>query len=102
MRRFLFILALVGGCVPVSGAGDGGPACPDIACGPSYQVQFTRTAWRPGAYRIEVTADGVKGFCDINIPLSCEAGPRCVSVNWVPIVSGCALDPGQQSIDGIF
>jgi hypothetical protein len=102
MARFLFVVALVAGCVPVSGGNDAGPVCTDIGCGPSYQVGFTRTAWRPGAYRIEVTADGATGYCDINIPMSCEAGPRCTSATWIPMVSGCALDPGQQTIDGVI
>jgi hypothetical protein len=102
MTRFLFVVALVAGCVPVSAASDAGPVCTDLGCGPSYQVTFTRGAWRPGAYRIDVTADGAAAFCDINIPMSCEAGPRCTSASWVPLVSGCALDPGQQSIDGIM
>jgi hypothetical protein len=103
MARFLFVVAALAGCVPLSGGSDGGPTCTDLACGPSYQVKFTRAAWRAGTYRIDVTADGVAGFCDISIPMSCEAGPRCTGAsNWVPMVAGCALDPGQQSIDGIL
>jgi hypothetical protein len=104
MLRLALAALAAAACVPVSGASDAAPACPDLACGPAYQVQFVRAGgWRPGAYRIEVTADGVTGSCTINIPMSCEAGPRCsTTVAWLPVVSGCALDPGQQTIDGLM
>jgi hypothetical protein len=107
MLRSTFIVAMVvgaAGCVPISSSGsDAAPACTDIACGPSYQIQFARAAWKPGAYRVDVSADGVAGFCDINIPMSCDSGPRCTGADsWLPTVTGCALNPGQQTIDGII
>jgi len=100
LRPSLFLL-LVAGCVPLGGSQDGG-ACPEIACGPSYQIGFDRAAWPAGSYRVEVTADGVGNSCDIVIPLTCDHPPRCQgNPAWLPILVGCALDPGQHRIDGI-
>jgi hypothetical protein len=92
---------VVGGCVPVNGGGDGG-GCLEIACGPSYEVKFTRNLWPTATYRIEVVSDGSASSCDVVIPMSCDRGPRCQgNPTWLPGLVGCALDPGQQSIDGI-
>jgi hypothetical protein len=104
MHRLFALVGLLAGCLPLGGgAGDGGAGCPDIACGPSYQVKFTRAGtWSSGSYHLEVTANGATGSCDIVMPLSCDHPPRCMgTVNWVPGLVGCALDPGQQSIDGV-
>jgi hypothetical protein len=104
MLRLVLTVLAAAACVPVSGGSDGGRACPDLACGPPYQIQFLRAGgWKPGVYRIDVTADGVTANCAINIPMSCDTGPRCsTGVTWLPAVAGCALDPGQQSIDGLI
>jgi hypothetical protein len=102
LLRPLLVLALLAGCVPTSGGQDGG-ACTDLACGPSYQIGFSRSAWPAGAYRVEVTADGVGNSCDIVIPMTCDHPPRCQgSPTWLPILEGCALDPGQQRIGGVL
>jgi hypothetical protein len=100
--RPCLLLALVG-CVPLGGGQDGG-GCPEIACGPAYQVTFTRPGpWAAGSYRVEVIADGVGNSCDIVIPMSCDHPPRCQgSPSWLPALVGCALDPGQQRIDGVI
>jgi hypothetical protein len=98
--RVSLLLGLAG-CVPLGGGQDGG-ACPEIGCGPSYQVDFSRGAWPAGSYRVEVTADGVGNSCDIVIPMTCDRPPRCQgSPAWLPRVEGCALDPGQQRIGGV-
>jgi hypothetical protein len=99
--RLFLLLALVA-CVPL-GAGQDGGACPDIACGPSYQVTFTRPGpWPAGSYRVEVIADGLGNSCDIVMPMSCDHPPRCQgSPAWLPVLVGCALDPSEQRIDGI-
>jgi hypothetical protein len=96
------LLAGLHGCVPLGGGNDGG-ACPGIACGSAYRIDFNRAgSWTPATYTVKVTADGVTGSCDIILPLSCDRGPRCMgTLHWIPSVSGCALDPGHQSIDGI-
>jgi hypothetical protein len=103
MRPLLLSLALFTACVPLNGGNDaGGGDCPDIGCGPSYQVTFQRDRWPAGNYRVEVTADGATNACDIVIPMSCDRPPRCPGTpSWLPMLSGCALDPGQQKIDGV-
>jgi len=95
-------LVLAAGCVPLGGGQDSG-ACPDIACGPAYQIGFARAgAWAPATYRVEVTADGTGNSCDIVIPMSCDHPPRCQgNPTWMPALVGCALDPSQQKIDGV-
>jgi hypothetical protein len=97
----LSLLALVG-CVPLGGGGDAG-GCADLACGPTYQIAFSRPGgWPAAAYRVEVSADGVSNSCDIVIPLTCDHPPRCQgSPSWLPVLVGCALDVGQQRIDGV-
>jgi hypothetical protein len=91
----------IGACVPVNGSPDGG-GCVEIACGPSYEVKFSRPVWPTATYRIEVVSDGSLSSCDVVIPMSCDHGPRCQGTpTWLPGLVGCALDPGQQRIDGI-
>lgn len=93
---------LLAGCVPANGGNDGG-ACPNIACGSNYRIEFQRNgSWTPATYTVRVTADGAIGSCDIILPLACDRGPRCMgTVHWLPGLVGCALDPGQQRIEGI-
>jgi hypothetical protein len=103
-RPFLAVWALLASCVPLSGGSDSGaPGCPDIACGPAYQIGFQRPGtWTAGTYRVDVTADGMANSCEIVIPMSCDHPPRCQgNPGWLPILVGCALDPAQQKIDGI-
>jgi hypothetical protein len=99
--RLLAALALTG-CVPLGGGQDSG-ACAEIACGPAYQIGFSRPGpWAAGTYRVEVTADGTGNSCDVVFPMSCDRPPRCQgSPAWMPVLVGCALDAGQQRIDGI-
>jgi hypothetical protein len=91
-------LAGLAGCVPVKEH-----ACTAIGCGYALQVTFSRPgAWAAGGYRVEVTADGATGACDVDLPLACDRVQRCEGTrDWFLILSGCALDPGQHLIGGV-
>jgi hypothetical protein len=100
----LVACAWLAGCVPLgNNTPDAAAGCPAIACGPSYQIDFQRPGgWPAGTYRVEVSAEGTTNSCEIVIPMSCDRPPRCQgNPTWLPIASGCALDPGQQKIDGV-
>src|SRR6185436_3191638 len=104
MKRLVLAGTLLAGCVPLgNNAPDAAQGCPAIACGPSYQIDFQRPgSWTPSTYRVEVSADGQTNSCEIVIPMSCDRPPRCQgNPTWIPILSGCALDPSQQRIDGV-
>jgi hypothetical protein len=76
--------------------------CDPIGCAAAYQVDFARTAWPSGTYRITVNADGVTDTCEVELPLVCGRNATCTATAaWSPILSGCALAPAQQSISGI-
>jgi hypothetical protein len=105
MLRLALTALVLAGCVPLGSNGqDAAPAgCPAIGCGPSYQIDFKRAGpWPAGTYRVEVVAEGLRHTCDVIFPLSCDRPPRCQgNPEWLPIVSGCALDPAQQRIEGV-
>jgi hypothetical protein len=103
-RLALATCALLAGCVPLGSNGnDAATGCPAIGCGPSFQIDFQRSGtWPAGTYRVEVSAEGMSNSCEIIIPMSCDRAPRCQgSPSWIPIQSGCALDPSQHKIEGV-
>jgi hypothetical protein len=106
-RRLIGLVVLLGGFSPSCGSSttvvpDAGPLCTEIGCGPTLRVRFSRPGWPAGAYRVEVAADGVRGACDLTIPLSCTAVSSCSGLmDFSADVSGCALDPALHSIAGV-
>ena len=104
VRLALATSLLLAGCVPLGSSGpDAAPGCPAIGCGPAYQIGFQRTGpWQAGTYRVEVTVDGMANSCDVIFPMDCDHPPRCQgNPGWLPTLVGCALEPGQQRIDGV-
>jgi hypothetical protein len=79
-------------------------SCTDIGCGPALRVEFLGGASEAGEYEITVTADGVVTTCTATLPFaSCETAVSCDRSDqgfWV-MQSGCALDPSDQSLDGL-
>jgi hypothetical protein len=99
----VFAAALLAGCDP--NADDAmNRQCTARGCGSAFQLAFDRrSVWAPGMYTVEVTADGAKSTCEVTIPLVCNQAPRCsAGAGWSPILSGCALDPGQHAVAGLI
>lgn len=100
-------LLVLGACVIIMAACADSPTepggCTEIGCGSAFSVNIQRTsAWQAGAYTVEVTADGVKTTCTATFPLSCDAPAACPAGSKVLLgLSGCALDPSQQSLSGV-
>jgi hypothetical protein len=96
-------------CIPGSDGASDPPAitppraCTEIGCASGLSVDFVRSGrWAAGNYRIEVTADGNAGACEITLPLSCSRQPRCTGASaWRVGESGCALDPQSHSLTGV-
>jgi hypothetical protein len=86
------------------GTPDARSACTEIGCAPSLRVHFVRARWPAGTYRIEVTADGASEACQVVVPLACNVRATCTGqaqLDVSPQLSGCALDPGLHSIEGV-
>jgi hypothetical protein len=99
----LVLLALAPGCGSShNSAPDTGPACTEIGCGPTLKIRFDRPSWPAGSYQIQVTADGATAACSVTIPLACNAPSACTGGGDLsPELSGCALDPALQRIEGV-
>jgi hypothetical protein len=76
--------------------------CTLIGCGTFLEVRFTGATTKPGLYQVEIVADGVPSSCQIALPHECTAQPICSAgqSSWQLSLSGCAVDGGQQSVDG--
>ena len=81
----------------------GEKVCTLRACGEALRVTFVPSdMWRPGDYRIEVTADGRTSSCDVTLPLQCGRAARCEGeVDWVTVDSGCTAPVDQHAIQGL-
>lgn len=77
--------------------------CTEIGCGSAFSVAFQRAGgWEAGTYRVTVVTDGETLECTATLPLDCNAPAPCPSSSGIIIgLSGCALDPSQQSITGV-
>jgi hypothetical protein len=77
--------------------------CTELGCASTFSVAFQRAGgWPAGSYRVTVVADGETFACTATMPLQCNAPPACPSSAGIIIgLSGCALDPSQQSITGV-
>jgi hypothetical protein len=102
MTRVLCVslLVLLAGCETQS------KVCSLIGCVDGFSVAFQPAdgAWRPGRYLVQVTADGVTGACEVNLPLpACTTpGATCTGQRaWSLGESGCALPPAQHSLTGV-
>jgi hypothetical protein len=98
----IVVAAVLAGCSPPSDDA-GNRQCTTIGCASAFQLAFDRrSAWAPGTYTVEVTADGAKGTCDVTFPLACSSKPRCTGpVGWELVLSGCALDPSQHALTAV-
>ena len=93
-------LAMAGGCSLAS------QTCTTIGCrdGTGVRFQTADGTWPAGSYRIEVTADGATGACDVRLPLPACGTPAssCSGTRaWILGESGCALPTDQHAISGI-
>lgn len=108
------ILAMLGlaGLFGVIAAGCGGSgnttsglqSCTQIGCGPTFNVEFKRSAWPAGDVEIVVVADATTFTCSVTLPFaSCDAVPKCTPVGTPFLIelSGCALPADQHSITGL-
>jgi len=79
-------------------------ACTMIGCADTYEVDFTGATAVPGRYQIEVVADGETSTCEITLPWICGREPMCSSskLHLQIKTSGCAIDGGTASIDGLL
>lgn len=101
----VILLAVGSGCSSSAhGTADARIACTEIGCAPSLRVHFARAHWPAGTYRIEVTVDAASEVCQVVVPLACNVGSMCtgqVGPDVSPELSGCALDPGLHTIEGV-
>ncbi len=79
------------------------PRCTLIGCESPFGVTFSRLGgWPDGTYRVEVTTDGERIACEVDIPRECELRPRCTGDGpWFVNESGCARDPDARAIRGV-
>lgn len=80
--------------------------CTTAGCvtGFAVDLQPTDNIWRPGRYRVDVTADGVSGSCEVTLPPApCgTTSTTCTGQrNWGVGESGCALPSDQHSINRV-
>jgi hypothetical protein len=78
--------------------------CTLQACPQPFRVRFDKaSAWPAGNYRIEVEADGVRGSCVAQLPLtSCQVATGCAGqVAWSMDLFGCALPGDSGRISGV-
>lgn len=78
--------------------------CTLIGCGAPFEVEFVRSGgWPAGDYRVQVDADGQRTVCDITVPFTCQQSAVCdrADPGFFVTLSGCALDPSQESIGGV-
>jgi hypothetical protein len=110
---FCFLLCLAG-CTPTerTGAAADSPAagptpvaCTGIGCQNGLEIEFMRSAWPAGEYRIQVDVDGAMTSCTGTLPLNaCDSGPSfaCTGAPGVRLSeSGCALPASGQGLAGM-
>ena len=67
-------------------------------------LQHTDGLWPPGLYRVDVTADGVSGSCEVTLPQPPCRTPSSTCVgqrSWSLGEAACALPASQQSISWV-
>jgi hypothetical protein len=99
-RKALFVMAcilLLAGCDRLT------RSCTTIGCGAPFDVRFVRPTWPAGQYRVEVTADGRTGACQVSLPFaSCQVAVPCEGAKaWFLGLSGCALPTADHSLSGV-
>jgi len=100
----VILFAVSSSCGSSHGTADTGIACTEIGCAPSLRIRFARARWPAGTYRLEVTADAANEVCQVVVPLVCNAGSMCTGQGGLevfPELSGCALDPALNTIEGV-
>ncbi len=80
-------------------------ACTEIGCENGLEIQFVRSAWPDGEYRIQVDVDGAMTSCTGTLPLKpCDAGASfaCTGAPGVQLSeSGCALPAQSHALSGL-
>jgi hypothetical protein len=80
-------------------------ACTDIGCQNGLRLTWDQGSWKPGAYTVEATLDGIKVTCEGKLPLAaCDSGPTFHCSPSAPLrvgESGCALPEAQHGLSGI-
>ncbi len=97
------LLALTLASLPLGCAGTKGPSCTEMGCANSLSIQLTKLSpWAAGSYSVTITHDDAQVECAVEFPLDCDAPPACGGDEDVFLgLSGCALDPAEQSISSI-
>lgn len=96
------VAALSVGSLGCSGVHDGSLVCTDMGCEDGLSVDFSLT--EPGAYAIEIVADGDTITCTGSLPLPpCEqGGTSCSAPGVLLMASGCALPAADHSLGGVM
>jgi hypothetical protein len=103
MKRFL--VALLALSVPAllgCGGDELGGECTLIGCADGLTIEFLQQ--QPGAYTVELVADGETITCNATLPLpACSELPSesCSRSDVTLFQSGCGLEPLHHSINGV-
>ncbi len=87
---------------PLACAGTKAPSCTEMGCMNSLSIQLTKLSpWAAGSYSVTIKHDDAQVDCAVVFPLDCDAPPACGDEDVFLGLSGCALDPAEQSISSI-
>jgi len=91
-------LLLVLAVAPV-GCGAEEKECLTIACGPNLSIQLTEPLSAAGAYRLEITSDGVRAECNGAMPADAGAWRCGLATYWIETDASGALTAANVELE---
>jgi hypothetical protein len=103
LRASLLSLALyLPACAPPAPAATpDAKNCTALGCMNGFSLDFSATSWPAGKYTLDLTVDGARGACEVNLPLQENSSATCSLPGVTVGLSGSALPAAQQSLSGL-